>query len=73
MNEKYFEHKINWYKQLFTLFFAVEVGCIAWFAANYNKAIKEFIILDILSVIIATGVLGIMTSKWGNNLWVLLI
>jgi len=62
-NEKYFEHKIGWYRQLFTLFFAVEIGCIAWLIANYNKTIEEIIILDLITILIISSILGIMISK----------
>jgi hypothetical protein len=65
-NEKYFEHKVEWYKQLFTLFFAVNVGCIAWLIANYTKVIKELVILDILTISVILSVLGLINFKVRN-------
>ena len=63
VNEEFFKGKAGWYKQLFTLFFAVEAGCIAWFVANVDKAYKIFVILDIVVVIALICALIIMASK----------
>lgn len=62
-NEEYFKQKAGWYKQLFTLFFAVEVGCIAWFVTNIEKSYKAFIILDVFVIIVTAGTLSIIARK----------
>jgi len=55
-NEKYFDHKVNYYRQLLTLAFAIAVGCIAWFVSNFENAVKELLTLDgiVISITIST-------------------
>ncbi len=62
-NKEYFKQKISWYRQLFTLFFAVVVGCIAWLAANLEKPGQILVNLDILAIFVALVVLGILNTK----------
>jgi tetrahydromethanopterin S-methyltransferase subunit C len=63
LNEEYFKGKVNWYRQLFTLFFAVEAGCIAWFVANVDKAYKTFVLLDVIAIIVTAVILSIIARK----------
>ncbi len=62
-NEKYFETKVNWYRQLFTLFFAVEAACIGWLISNYDKTVIAILILDILVILGVVCILGLMIIK----------
>jgi hypothetical protein len=57
LNEEYFKQKVEYYRLLFTLFFAVEAGCIAWFINNFNKTYREFLTLDVLAILGVTATL----------------
>ncbi len=62
-NEEYYKQKVSYYRQWLTLFFAVEVGCIAWFVTNFNKAYKEFLTLDVFVILGLTSVLVFLNLK----------
>lgn len=50
MNTELIKEKIAWYKLLFTVLVTVSAGSISWFVANYAKALKFFIFLDIIAI-----------------------
>ncbi len=62
-NEKYFEQKVGWYRHLFTVFSAVNIGCIAWLVSSYDRASQSVVYLDILAILAASFSTGIVVSK----------
>lgn len=52
MNKDYIVQKIVWYRHLFTFVSAITVGCIAWLFGNYDKAIIELIIINVVAIAI---------------------
>jgi hypothetical protein len=65
-NEKYLEHKVEYYKQWLPLFFAVQIGSTAWLVANYDKAATPLIILDTLAVFVFFVILIFINAKIRN-------
>lgn len=63
LNEEYFKQKVGWYRHLFTIFTAINIGCVAWFISNFDNAHKEFLILDLTAVLISVAILGIVSNK----------
>ena len=82
INEKYLEKTIDWYRQLFTLFSAISIACIAWLVSNYNESILQLIILDGIAIITAFFAISVVVIKirkylkkfrnifWFRDFWV---
>ena len=68
MNEKFLIEKLTWLRLWLTLFVTIEVGCIAWFVANFNKTMKIFIYLDTLVVLVLIISIMVINQKIRKNI-----
>lgn len=68
MNEKFLIEKLTWLRLWLTLLVTIEAGCIAWFVANYSKAVKLFVFLDVFVVVVLITSITVINQKIRNNI-----
>ena len=51
MDRDYIKEKLTWLRLWLTFAVTIGAACIAWFVANYGKAVTIFVYIDILAVL----------------------
>jgi hypothetical protein len=68
MDKEFIKEKLTWLRLWLTFAVTISSACIAWFVANYNKAVKIFIYADILVIIFLFISATIINQKIRKNI-----